>query len=90
MYEQFCAAICAQVDKTKACKGHEAFKADVDKLKCINTGYGLPAITANAWLEKICELTDQQLLDYVERYTAELLDAETAHYAFVGKNENGR
>lgn len=71
--------------KRQKCKGHEVFKANVDKPKCINTGYGLPAITVNTWFRKICELTDQQLHDYAEHYTAGLLEIETAHYTFVGK-----
>jgi len=74
-----------QVAKTTSCAGYEAFKADVEKLKSINTGYGLTAITANVWLHKICEMSDADLCAYVERYVAGLLDARYEHFPFVGR-----
>ncbi|MBQ3011754.1 MAG: hypothetical protein IJA20_02225 [Methanocorpusculum sp.] len=74
-----------QVAKTTGCAGHAAFRADVEALKTINNGFGLPAITANVWLHKICELSDADLCAYVERYRPGLLDARYEHYPFVGK-----
>ena len=84
-FEEFYAAIDAQVEKTAACAGHAAFKNDVQILKNINTGYGLPAITAKVWLKQICELTDEALLAYAEKYQAGWLNAINAHLIFVGK-----
>lgn len=85
-YEAFMKTIDRQIAKTNDCAGHEAFKADVETLKSINTGYGLSAITANVWLHKICEMSDADLCTYVERYAAGLLDAQYEHYPFVGKS----
>lgn len=84
-HQNFMNALDVQVAKTANCAGHAAFKADVETLKSINDGFGLPAITANVWLHKICEMPDADLCAYVERYHAGQLDARYKHYPFVGK-----
>lgn len=69
----------SQVELSKDCKGYEAFKQDINKLKLDNTGSGLSAIVANTWLKKICELPQSALVDYVDQYKAGLLNAWYAY-----------
>lgn len=84
-FHSFYQKIDAQVRKAKACTGFAAFVKDVETLKITNTSFGLPAITANVWLHKICELSDEELIAYVEKYQKGWLNAWEAHEAFVGR-----
>lgn len=74
-FQTFINTIDEQINKTIKCKGYNAFKNDVEKLKQDNTGCGLSAITANVWLKKICELKDSVLLEYAEEYQLGQLNA---------------
>lgn len=74
-YDEFMNAIDKQVSLTCNCKGYTAFKDDVNKLKSDNTGCGLASITANVWLEKICDLSIADLLDYADKYQSGWLNA---------------
>lgn len=74
-YNEFMNRINTQLKKVKTCKGYEGFKEDVEKLKIDNTGCGLCAITANVWLHQICELTDEALTEYVNKYKKGTLNA---------------
>ena len=78
-YQEFMNAIDKQVSLTCNCKGYVDFKEDVNKLKLDNEGCGLAAITANVWLEKICDLSLSDLLKYAEKYQAGWLNAWKAY-----------
>lgn len=74
-YKEFMTKIDEQVLKTLNCNGHKAFKEDIERLKRVNTGFGLSAIAANVWLKEVCYLSDEKLLAYVEYYKKGQLNA---------------
>lgn len=62
-----------QIKKPKDCKGYKEFLEDVKILKETNNS-GMPALLANIWIKRICEMDDEQLFKFVNNYKKGELD----------------
>ena len=56
------------------CTGYRAFLKDFERLETADSMCGLCQIRAEVWLEKLGELSDDELSAYIERYQAGWLD----------------
>lgn len=56
------------------CTGYSAFLKDFERLETADSMCGLCQIRAEVWLEKLGELSDDELSAYIERYQAGWLD----------------
>ena len=56
------------------CTGFGAFLKDFERLETADSMCGLCQIRAEVWLEKLGELSDDELSAYIERYQAGWLD----------------
>lgn len=63
-----------RVAKLTDCAGYEAFVEDLHRLYTANTMCGLCQIRAEVWLDKLSELCDKDLREYVEKYKAGVLN----------------
>lgn len=56
-----------QIKKPVNCKGYKEFLEDAKILKGTNNG-GRPALLANIWIKRICQMDDEQLFKFVNKY----------------------
>lgn len=63
-----------RVLENSRCTGYGAFLKDFERLETADSMCGLCQIRAEVWLEKLGELSDDELSAYIERYQAGWLD----------------
>lgn len=63
-----------RVLENSRCTGFGAFLKDFERLETADSMCGLCQIRAEVWLEKLGELSDDELSAYIERYQAGWLD----------------
>ena len=68
-----------RVLENSRCTGYGAFLKDFERLETAASMCGLCQIRAEAWLEKLGELSDDELSAYNERYQAGWLDPIVGH-----------
>ena len=68
-----------RVLENSRCTGYGAFLKDFERLETAASMCGLCQIRAEAWLEKLGELSDDELSAYIERYQAGWLDPFVGH-----------
>lgn len=56
------------------CAGYGTFLKDFERLETASSMCGLCQIRAEVWMEKLGELSDDELATYIERYQAGWLD----------------
>ena len=56
------------------CTGFRAFSKDFERLETAASMCGLCQLRAEVWLEKLGQLSDDELAAYIERYQAGWLD----------------
>lgn len=52
----------------------DIFLTDVQKLCNLDSNQSLPGITASVWIDKLSELSDDKLYDYMTKYRKDMLN----------------
>lgn len=52
----------------------DIFLTDVQRLCDLDSNQSLPGITASVWIDKLSELSDDKLYDYMTKYRKDMLN----------------
>ena len=74
-YKEFSPILASQVRLAKRCKGYDAFREDVKILRETRSGCGkIASILANYYMKKICDMSTNELIKFVDKYEKGYLD----------------
>lgn len=75
--EQIHATLRKRVAQLPDSPAKQAFQEDLERLCQLDSNQSLPGITASAWIDKLDNLSDDLLKDYVQKYKKNLLNPWT-------------
>lgn len=63
-----------RISKLQDTNTKKSFLQDVQRLCELDSNQSLPGITASVWIDKLTELSDEQLYKYMSKYQKDMLN----------------